>query len=33
MQFSHILSADFLHGLSVSKLFRQYRNAVVSGPS
>jgi hypothetical protein len=29
MQFSHILPADFLHGLSVSKRIRQYCNVVV----
>ncbi len=29
MQFSHILPADFLHGLSVSKRIRQYCNIVV----
>jgi len=29
MQFSHLLPADFLHGLSVSKRIRQYCNVVV----
>ena len=29
MQFSHILPADFLHGLSVSQRIRQYCNVVV----
>ena len=29
MQFSHILPADFLHGLSASKRIRQYCNVVV----
>ena len=29
MQFSHVLPADFLHGLSVSKRIRQYCNVVV----
>jgi hypothetical protein len=29
MQFSHILPAEFLHGLSVSKRIRQYCNVTV----
>ena len=29
MQFSHVLPADFLHGLSVSQRIRQYCNVVV----